>query len=369
MSDVYNNMSNSTSPSVTEHSSLPTPGCLPYLGLHSIMAATEELTPRVWFTLDDSEIMRLVKLRSQNKLSHWTRIEADLEMKPDETVAKSITALVTADPMAYDNQYANWSNRYSDFKVSWVKARNEKTNVIEGRLIATGRPRFKNLGKVGLGSQVILMYGPLSNDPLPTTKVGDLRINHLSMEITFDVMTKPPGNESEGTFFKVGHKNKLYGDELRAKNKKAFKEEQDMKKGAFSKKVLTNLLKTMAEVVIDEKNKKEEAEDDTGDISDEDIINQTESPAPFSRSVLGNNSRPDRNSEPSHPGYHQSFRPTPEQNNLLSVVRDNVRPNNGDPGTTLAEGGQPLDVTAGLDKRSIAPEKTNAGDDQVRLES
>ena len=184
------------------------------------MAGTVDQTPRVRFTLDDSETMRLEQLRAHLKLAHWVRIGKEFELEADDAVAKSIKALETKDPVAYDEQYAPWFNRYSDFKMSWVKTRNVDTNDIEGQLIATGRPRIEHLGKIGQGCKVTLMHGPILNDPLPTIEVGDLRINHLLLEINFEEPVKLDDNRTAGTFFKVGHRNNLFGNKLREKNTK-----------------------------------------------------------------------------------------------------------------------------------------------------
>ena len=148
------------------------------------MAGSTGPTPRVFFTLDNSEIMRLSKLRATLKLAHWTKIGGEYEMEVNETVAKSIKSLELTDQVAYENRYAPWFNRYTDFKLSWTKSKHPDTHEILGHLMATGKPRIENLGKIGDGCSVSLMSGPILHQPLPTTSVGDLRINHLQMRIT-----------------------------------------------------------------------------------------------------------------------------------------------------------------------------------------
>ena len=172
-------------------------------------------TPTVSFTLDDSEAMRLEKLRAELKLAHWTRIEQKLDLVADDAVAKSIKAVEIADPVKYDAQYAPWLNRYTDFEMKWFKTKSADTNEIEGQLVGMGRPRINHLGKIGEGSKVVLMRGPILNDPLPTTEVGDLRINHLSMEIKFLEPVKLDDNKEAERCFKVGYRNKLFGQQTR----------------------------------------------------------------------------------------------------------------------------------------------------------
>ena len=57
------------------------------------MAGNMEPTPRVMFLLDNSELIRLNKLRAVLKLAHWGKIGGVYELEIDETVAKSIKTL------------------------------------------------------------------------------------------------------------------------------------------------------------------------------------------------------------------------------------------------------------------------------------
>ena len=283
------------------------------------MAGTLGQTPSVRFTLDDSETMRLEKLRAHLKLAHWVRIGKEFELQADDAVAKSIKAVETTDPVAYDEQYAPWFNRYSDFKMSWVKTRNEETNDIEGQLIATGRPRIEHLGKIGEGSKVTLMKGPILTDPLPTVEVGDLRINHLLMEINFVEPVELDDNTTAEKSFKVGHRNKLFGKKTREENKKTFKDKQAEKKGIFTKAMLQNLLKGMAEIAVEEKTPAD-VEEDISDLEDN-----------------KNNELDLVNAGPAHPLFNQPFKPTPEQNKVKDLVRVTVGPTHGGPDHTQAE--------------------------------
>ena len=78
------------------------------------MAVAMAPTPSVSIKLDDSEIMRLEKLRSRLKLSHWTKIGRKHDLKADDDVAKMIKDMKINDSVVYDDMYADWSNRYSD---------------------------------------------------------------------------------------------------------------------------------------------------------------------------------------------------------------------------------------------------------------
>ena len=87
------------------------------------MAESTGPTPRVTFTLDNSEIMRLSKLRATLKLAHWSKIGGTYELEVNENVAKSIRSLELTDQVAYEKRYSSWFNRYSDFQLSWTKSK------------------------------------------------------------------------------------------------------------------------------------------------------------------------------------------------------------------------------------------------------
>ena len=302
-------------------------------------------TPEVKFVLDDGEAMRLEKLRGELKLAHWERIGEEFELVADDTVAKFIKSVETTDPVKYDAQYAPWLNRYTDFTMKWEKTRNKETNELEGQLVAVGRPRIKHLGKIGEGCKVVLMKGPMLANPLPTTEVGDLRINHLSMKIKFLVPLQLDDNEREEENFKVGYRNKLFGDELRAKNKNNFNIKQAEKKGSFTQDMLQTLIDSMAAANVKKRTTAKVEEDDS--ISDLEE-NKTDG--------LENAGR-DR----------QRYRPTPEQNKLKDHVRVNVGPTHGDP-NHQADGGQPVGGAAALDNSKVAPTGNMAADGQVSID-
>ena len=95
--------------------------------------------PTVSFKLDDSKKTRLEKLRSRLKLHHWGKIERTYFLTADEEVAKKIEELKISDPTKYDEKWSNWTDRFTDFDMEWMKIRNTKTNIIEGHLMAKGR--------------------------------------------------------------------------------------------------------------------------------------------------------------------------------------------------------------------------------------
>ena len=108
--------------------------------------ASKLITPSVSFKLDDSEKIRLEKLRNRLKLHRWGKIQRTYTLCPDENVANKIKALKTTDPVKHEEKYSFWDNRYSDFDMNWMKIRNVTSNIIEGHLMATGKLRIPNLG-------------------------------------------------------------------------------------------------------------------------------------------------------------------------------------------------------------------------------
>ena len=71
--------------------------------------------------LDDSERIRLEKLRNKLLLSDWSKISPTYELHPDVDVAKKIQELEVSDPVKHDEMYSDWSNRFSDLTVQWQK--------------------------------------------------------------------------------------------------------------------------------------------------------------------------------------------------------------------------------------------------------
>ena len=129
--------------------------------------------------------------------------------------------------------------------MEWKKIRNVTTNVIEGHLMATGRPRLDNLGRIGLGCRISLMHGPILDGPLPTTKVGDLRINHLQFEIIFDQPVELEDGAGESKIFKVGYENELYGEPARKTNLARFNDKK-AKKNETTEEILRTLMQSMS---------------------------------------------------------------------------------------------------------------------------
>ena len=91
------------------------------------------------------------------------------------------------------------------------------------------------------------------------------------------------------------------------------------------------------------------------------------SPSLFSSSKKAYDSYDWSNSGPAHPSFHQSFRPTTEQNKVTDLVRKTVGSSNSDPDSSRAEDVQPLGGAVSLDSHKVVPEGGNAVDEQVRL--
>ena len=308
------------------------------------MAGSVGPTPRVFFTLDDSETTRLTKLRENLKLAHWSSILERYELQANEAVAKSINSLRVNDSVAYGNLYAPWHNRYSDFKLTWTKAKDPVSNEIKGHLMATGVPRIKNLGKIGEGCSVSLMSGSMLQDPLPTTSVGDLRIGHLEMEIQFKEklqFEKDTFKQDESKNYEVGYQNQLYGLDLIERNKAKYKEDQAAKKGPSTEAFLSALMKGLN--VMNKKERTSGGEDENiSDIEDSDAARRGAFPSPSSSKKK------------------TSFRPTPEMNSHTEHVRDHVGPN-----STKAKDVQPQDGAAA--GHNVVPDRDNDVDNQVSL--
>ena len=166
-------------------------------------------------------------------------------MKADADVAKMIGDMEINDAVMHDEMYSDWANRYTDFTMAWKRIQNPTTGVVEGHLVAMGRPRFQHLGKIGDGCTMTLMSGPILDQPLPTTKVGNLRLNHLQFVITFAEPGKFREDEAEdSTIFRVGHKNELYGSQQRKSNRKDFIKKK-AEKNASPGELLNNLLQAL----------------------------------------------------------------------------------------------------------------------------
>ena len=184
------------------------------------MSATVN-TPTVIVRLDDSERIRLEKLRNRLKLNHWSKISPSYQLYPDVDVAKKIQDLEVSDPVKHDEKYSYWSNRYSDLDMQWQKTRDPTTSIIYGTLVASGKMRFRGLGQISSGCSITVMRGKMNNEPLPSTKVGPLRVTHLNLTIDFPVPTmieNPDHDFNQSTSFRVGKDNALYGTTARKDN-------------------------------------------------------------------------------------------------------------------------------------------------------
>ena len=180
------------------------------------MAAQGTETPTAHVDLDDSELTSLEKLRIRLRLTHWSKITRKNKLEEDEDVAKMIRETLISDAVKHDEMYSEWDNRYSDFLMTWKRILNPTSGKVEGHLMATDKPRFKNLGNISNGCSFSLMSGDILDQPLPTTRVANLRLNHLQFLIRFVRPCKFRDEEQENsTIFRVGNKNELYGNDRR----------------------------------------------------------------------------------------------------------------------------------------------------------
>ena len=205
--------------------------------------------------------MRLKKLRNRLQLSHWTEIKREYVLHPDEGIAKTIMDLKTTDPVAHDVRFSSWTNRYSDFSTEWRKKKNPDTGEMEGHLVAVGRPRLNHLGDIGKGSIFYIMQGSMRDQPLPSIKVGDVRLNHLQFQITFTIATSFRKDTTNSTDFMVGHDNALYGLPERNDLKDKFIKKRQQKTQPVTD-MLADLLKNINIAVRKATNREEEVDPD-----------------------------------------------------------------------------------------------------------
>ena len=329
------------------------------------MSGSKGQTPRVFFTLDKSEILRLSKLRETLKLSHWNKIGGEYELEVSETVEREIKALKLTDPIEHDKKYSPWANRYTDFKLSWTKTKDPVTHEIIGNLLASGAPRINNLGMIGQGCKASVMHGPILHQPLPTTSVGDLRINHLQMRVEFAVPWKAEGNPSESQSYSVGHENKLFGDELRRKNKQKFVAEQEAKRDPVTKEFLTDLFTKLGNMAL--KAAGAEGGGDRPHIDEDDkLTGASHSQLRSSKNSSGGN---DWSSiGPDDPNYHHSFISSGKQG-ALEQCKSMVGPKTIDPTSSGAKAEQPISGASSLDGHETVPGGSSDEDNQVRLQN
>ena len=341
------------------------PGAASISQTQTTMAGSKGQTPRVFFTLDKSEILRLSKLRETLKLSHWTKIGGEYELVESETVERELKALKLTDPMEYDKKYSPWDNRYTDYKLSWIKTKDPVSHQIIGHLLATGAPRIKDLGMIGEGCKASVMYGPILHQPLPTTSVSDLRINHLQMRVEFAVPWKAEGNPSESQSYRVGHQNKLFGTELRDKNKQKFVAEQEAKKDPVTKEFLTDLFTKLGNLAL--KAAGAEGGGDSPHIDEDDkLTGASHSQLRSSKNSSGGNDW--SNIGPADPNYHHSFKSSGKQG-AIEQCKSMVGPKTIDPTSSGAKGEQPRSGASSLDGHETVPGGSSDEDNQVRLKN
>ena len=249
------------------------------------------------------------------------------------------------------------------FKLSWTKTKDPVTHEIIGHLLATGAPRIKDLGMIGEGCKASVMRGPILHQPLPTTSVGDLRINHLQMRVEFAVPWKAEGNPSESQSYSVGHQNKLFGTELRNNNKKKFVAEQEAKKDPVTKEFLTDLFTKLGNLAL--KAAGAEGGGDTSDIEKDDKLTGA-SPSQFRSSKNSSGGNDWSNTGPADPNFHHSFKTSGKQG-AIEQVKSFVGSHNNDPTSSGAKEGQPMGGAASLDGHKAVPEGSSDEDNQVRL--
>ena len=329
------------------------------------MADSKGQTPQVFFTIDNSELLRLNKLRETLKLSHWSKVGGEYELVVSETVEREIKALKLIDPMEHDKRYSPWANRYTDFKLSWTKTKDPVTHQIIGHLLATGAPRIKNLGMIGVGCEASVMRGPILHQPLPTTAVGDLRINHLQMRVEFVVPWKAEGNPSESCIYYVGHQNKLFGKELRGNLKKKFVAEQEAKKDPVTKEFLTDLFTKLGNMAL--KAAGAEGGGDSPDVDEDDKLTGA-SPSLFGSSKNSSGSNDWSKIGPADPNYHLSFKSSGKQG-AIEQCKSLAGPKSNDPTSSGAKEKQPMSGASSLDDHDTVPEESSDEDNQVRLKS
>ena len=299
------------------------------------MSGSVNDTPSVKFKLDDSERLRLEKVRSRLQLTDWDRIKKEYTLAPDAGVAKKISALATTNPILHDEKYGLWSNRFTDFDVHWEKTRDDATQVVKGQLVATGKMRLEHLGKLGEGAKVVLMAGPINANPMPCTTVAALRINHVLLDIEFPQAREIENAHADDIFsktFKVGKNNCLYGSNEQKTNKKKFKTKQDAKRGIVPTSTITSIIAGVFDYAAEkeriEKLRKEENEiaEEEGSGEDSDHHKDDEAPPEATPQFWNNYAshggifQHARNNGSSSRSYQPSFNMTPEMKDALDMT-------------------------------------------------
>ena len=335
-------------------------------------------TPRISFQLDDSEKTRLEKLRSELKLHHWDRIERSYDLTADEAVAKTIEALKVSDPNKYDEKHAVWDNRFTDFDLKWVKKKDEISNTVQAHLMAEGKLRIKHLGEMSRGCRVSLMRGKMNDDPLPVTRVAPLRVNHVSMVITFalpKLIHNPEHRNNTSDSFKVGRNNLLYGSVARDTNLHKFKEKEEKKSGKITNDLMRSFMKTFITAAQDHSardNDERPPDDDNVDEDTEETAHNLYTSAEAARYNNINRALDGSYHQRQSPGYNpRQHRPpiitSQEMQDALALTRQRTQ---GDP--AVASGSQQInhgvteDEADDKNKLDAAHEETVVQPVQVR---
>ena len=344
--------------------------------------ASSVKTPGIKFRLDDSEKIRLEKLRNRLKLHHWEKIQRTYHLVPDNDVASKIEALKTTDPIKYEEKHSFWEDRYSDFGLHWKKIRNNDTNVIEGHLMACGNLRIPNLGEMSEGCRVSLMSGIIKDEPLPLTKVGDLRINHIYLDIIFDSaiqIENPDHAVNNSKTFKVGLSNQLYGHQAVLKNLNAFKKKQDEKKGRVTREFLQSFMDSVRLSKNDEERSKEShsGDDEWAEVHSEEEEDTRSQPTQY-RGIFTYGSSSLQNHHNDIEEQFTSYSKSKEQLEALDVTAKMTigsSPSTSTPkqrlaNATLVEKQQERDITESdntdLDDLTVVPKGDDATNVQVR---
>ena len=187
--------------------------------------------------------------------------------------------------------------------------------------MATGKPRFKNLGKISDGCRFSLMSGDILDQPLPTTRVANLRLNHLQFLITFIQPCKFRNEEQENsTIFRVGNKNELYGNEKRKKTRDEFIKKKK-EKSVLPGDLLNNMLKAM--IIQDERNREEGGDQQQqGDPSQ----HQSSAQVRFGKSRDYDRNGSTARTSSSHPQFQPKYTSSPAMEEAKELARLHVAP-------------------------------------------
>ena len=138
-----------------------------------------------------------------------------------------------------------------------------------------------------------------------------------------------------------------------------------------TKRMLTSLLKTMSDMNVDGKTSGD-GDEDISDLEDnaDGKLQLGETPSLFrsNSNAYDSNSWSNRNSGLAQPSFNQSYRPTPEQSKMKTLVRDLVGTTHDEPDFSQTEGGQPLSDAASLNSSKVVPKGSDDEAEQVRFE-